>query len=618
MRKTASLWLVLLAALVCALVPVQVTAQAQQAVVIQGGTLIDGNGGAPVPDSVIVIQGNRISAVGRRGQVNVPAGAQVIDATGKFVIPGLWDAQVSYNWYFGEIMLNNGITATVDVGNSGELAVPHRDAVLHGKIRGPRPFTGISRMSLNPEVGTGLESILTPGRAPKSVAEALDLAKTFLSAGADYLMFTGGDMPMEYYKTAFDEAKRQGKAINARPYGPILGPKEAAELGANNLSHSAGLAEALMKNPVIYQPRRPGEARNEADMWSEMDDTRAKEMIQILVQHNVALTPTFRARLAPYMKDWELFAEEDRRFFATADSNLLAYYPPERIVAALAGYRNPPPTGAVAARRRQGYLNALRFHKMFADAGGHVIPGANTNPTRVPGNSFFNEVTILTEGGFTPMQILQGATKWSAEMVNKGKDLGTIDAGKIADIVILNQNPLQNIAANLRSTNQVIFDGKPIEMGYHAGYTDPFHRMSDYSPPVSDLPWVKALHTATAGGGAGRGGGAAMPPDPAEAPQPGIETITPVMVTEGSPTITLTIKGVNFVRRSQVLFKGVPVPYKAVSATELAVTLDANLLKEVGWHEIAVRNPWPYDRDDGQPWGTGTSNKAHLIVNYKY
>ena len=109
-----------------------------------------------------------------------------------------------------------------------------------------------------------------------------------------------------------------------------------------------------------------------------------------------------------------------------------------------------------------------------------------------------------------------------------------------------------------------------------------------------------------------------MPPDPAEAPQPGIETILPVMVTEGSPTITLTLKGLNFVRRSQVLFKGVPVPYKAVNAQELAVTLDANLLKEVGWHEIVVKNPWPYNRDSGQPWGNGTSNKAHLIVNYKY
>ena len=156
MKKTAGLWLVLSAALVCALAPAGLSAQAQQAVVIQGGTLIDGNGGAPVPDSVIVIQGNRIGAVGPRGQVNVPAGAQVIDATGRYVIPGLWDAQVSYNWYFGEIMLNNGITSTVDVGNSGELAVPHREAVIHGKVRGPRPFTGISRMSLNPEVGTGL------------------------------------------------------------------------------------------------------------------------------------------------------------------------------------------------------------------------------------------------------------------------------------------------------------------------------------------------------------------------------------------------------------------------------------------------------------------------------
>jgi imidazolonepropionase-like amidohydrolase len=613
-RKAARLWLVLWVTLVCALAPMGLFAQAQQAVVIQGGTLIDGNGGAPVPDAVIVIQGNRISAVGRRGQVNVPAGAQVIDATGKFVIPGLWDAQVSYQWYFGEVMLNNGITATVDVGNSGEIAIPHRDAILHGKSRGPRPFTSISRFTANPG-GTGLESILTPDKAPKSATEALSLARTFLAAGADYVMFTDGAMPLDYYKTIFDEAHRQGKAVNARPYGPILGPKEAAELGANNLSHSAGLADALMKNPLIYEPSRAG--RNEADMWSEMDDARAKEMIQILVQHNVALTPTFRARLAPYPKDWALFAEQDRRFFDDADSSLLAYYPRDRIVTALAGYRATPPTGAVAERRRRGYLNALRFHKMFVDAGGHLIPGANTNAGRVPGNSFFQEVAIFTEAGVTPMQIIQGATKWSAEMMAKDKDLGTVEAGKIADIVILDQNPLQNIA-NLRSTNAVIFDGKPIEMGYHASFSDPFPRLTDYNPPVSDLVWVSALRETTAGRGGGRGGGQAMPPDPAEAPQPGIETILPVMVTEGSPTITLTIKGVNFVRRSQVLFKGAPVPYQAVNANELAVTLDANLLKEVGWHEIVVRNPWPYNRDSGRPWGNGTSNPAHLIINYKY
>ena len=616
MRKFTSVWLGMLLALLCRIAPVGVSAQAQQpALVIEGGTLIDGNGGAPVPDAVIVIQGNRITSVGRRGQVTHPANAQVINAAGKFVLPGLWDGQVSYNWYYGEIMLNNGITATIDVGNSGELAVPHRDAVAHGKIKGPRTFTGISRLNTNAEVGTGLETILTPGRAPKSVQETRDIAKAFIAAGADYLMFTDGGLPMEYYRAGAEEAARAGIPLFTRSYGPIFGPRDAAMLGSKNLGHSAGLAEALMKNPVIYVPEAPGQNRNEADMWSEMDDTRAREMIQLLVEKGVALTPTFRARLAPYPKDWAVFAAQDRRFFDAADANLLAYYPPERIVAALAGYRNPPPTGAVAERRKRGYLNALRFHKMFADAGGHVIPGANTNPGRVPGNSFFQEVAIFTEGGFTPMQIIQGATKWSAEMVGKGKDLGTVEAGKIADVVILNQNPLQDITTNLRSTNAVIFDGKVVPLGYNASYSDPFRRMSDFSPPVSDLPWVKAMRGEI---GPPPGGGQGMPGDPAESPQPGIETIMPVMVTEGSPTITLTIKGFNFVRRSQVLFKGVPVPYKAVNATELQVTLDANLLREVGWHEIAVKNPWPLNRESGIPWGNGTSNKAHLIVNYRY
>ena len=64
---------------------------------LTGGTLIDGNGGAPVADSVVVVQGNKITAVGRKGQVTVPAGARVINATGKFVLPGLWESQTAYS-----------------------------------------------------------------------------------------------------------------------------------------------------------------------------------------------------------------------------------------------------------------------------------------------------------------------------------------------------------------------------------------------------------------------------------------------------------------------------------------------------------------------------------------
>src|SRR6266849_4766030 len=80
----------------------------QAPIVVEGGTLIDGNGGATVPDSVVIIQGNKITAVSRKGQVTYPANARVIKADGKFVLPGLIDAQVSYSWPFGEAMLNNG------------------------------------------------------------------------------------------------------------------------------------------------------------------------------------------------------------------------------------------------------------------------------------------------------------------------------------------------------------------------------------------------------------------------------------------------------------------------------------------------------------------------------
>lgn len=128
-RKPASLYLTLASAslflvLLCGKAP-HLDAQAQQSsLVIEGGTLIDGNGGVPVPHAVILIQGNEIRRVSRNGQVFSPAGAQVTKADGKFILPGLWGAQVVYQWYFGEMMLNHGITSTIDVANPGEIAVP--------------------------------------------------------------------------------------------------------------------------------------------------------------------------------------------------------------------------------------------------------------------------------------------------------------------------------------------------------------------------------------------------------------------------------------------------------------------------------------------------------------
>src|SRR5215469_763013 len=176
--------------------------------VIEGGTLIDGNGGTPLRDGVVVIEGNKIATVSRKGQVTYPTNAWIINADGKYVLPGLFDSQNSYSWYFGEAMLNHGITSTIDVGTTGETAVPYRDAVFHEKVRGPRTFTGVSRLSVNPNplVSTGLENPLTHTRVPKSAEETRELVRAWIAAGADYILTYDGALPMDYYQAAFDEA----------------------------------------------------------------------------------------------------------------------------------------------------------------------------------------------------------------------------------------------------------------------------------------------------------------------------------------------------------------------------------------------------------------------------
>src|SRR5258708_6705108 len=145
-------------------------AQAQQpaALVIEGATLIDGNGGAPVPNSVVVIQGNRITAVGRKGQTTYPPNSQVINADGKFIIPGLWDAHSYGTWFLNDFYVNNGVTSLIDNGLGGELAIIHKEAVNRRKISGPRYVISIRSPSNHPPFHTAVAPLLFPDRIPQS------------------------------------------------------------------------------------------------------------------------------------------------------------------------------------------------------------------------------------------------------------------------------------------------------------------------------------------------------------------------------------------------------------------------------------------------------------------
>ena len=602
----------------------------ESALVIAGGTLIDGNGGEPVTDAVIVIEGNRIAGVATGSAASMPADAAVIDATGKYVLPGLWDAQVSYNWYYGEIMLNHGITSTIDVGNSGELSVAQRDAAIKGHVRGPRSFTGVSRISRRqPSPVMELETTLTPNGGPQSVDDVRRLVNAYIDATADYIIFQDGRLPPEYYRAGFEVADSRGVPVFTRAYGPSFGPRDAAPLGSTNLPHSAGVPWAITRNPS------EDAQGDELEMYADIDPERAESLIRLLVESGTALTPTFKIEYPGYPRDWKRFEEDDRRFFAEADPDLLAYYPPDRMMAALDRYTNTSGTAQGAAgpmgpngladldgltaqaretydTRMRGWQAALQFHKQFVDAGGRLVPGANTNARMVPGNNLHHEIAIFVEAGVTPMQIIQGATRWAAEMVRRGDDLGTVEEGKIADIVILDEDPLAD-AANLRAVDTVIFDGRVVEPGYRSWHGGPFWIKAPANPPVDGLPWVVAYRQALFGDAGPR---STALRDPGEALQPAIATIDPIMVTAGADDLTLTLTGFNFVERSQVLFRGMPVPNRPLSAVEMEVTLDDNLLGEAGRFELVVVNPPPLNVAAVAPWGDGTSNSAYLTVVY--
>src|SRR2546428_7737574 len=122
-------------AVLVALKAPRIAGQQANVLVVDGATLIDGTGAAPVANSVIVIDNGRITAIGPRSRVRIPAGARTVDAKGKFVIPGLIDSHVHYRSWMGELFLNNGVTTIVDFGNDNDYIFPVRDAERTGKVK---------------------------------------------------------------------------------------------------------------------------------------------------------------------------------------------------------------------------------------------------------------------------------------------------------------------------------------------------------------------------------------------------------------------------------------------------------------------------------------------------
>jgi imidazolonepropionase-like amidohydrolase len=585
-------------ALIAAAFGVTAAAQGQQALVIQGGTLIDGNGGDPIENATIIVQGNQIVAAGPANEIDVPDGAEIIDAEGKWVLPGLWDGQASYSWFFGELYLNHGVTSQIDIGLGAEVSVAARDAVNMGHQRGPREWVGIVHFGgFNEDDLHGFETPYDGRQLPRTFEALQEHTQVLLDRGADMIMFHNGDWDTEWVRSACEMAHAAGKPCTQRASGPRMGLREAALAGIDIIHHSRGVGPAVAADGV--------DSNNALDQYANMDEAKALDAIDLIVREEVFLVPNIIHDAPGYPADWDLMQDAYGSLFSNPE--LLAYYP-DAFHRRLARTRRDTATGELRERRMPGYHNMIRFHKMVIDAGGKVLIGGDTNGAKVPGSIIHEEMAIFQEGGITPMQIIMAATKWPAEAMRVADRIGTIDAGKLADIIIVDADPLADIN-NLREIDSVIFNGELIDHGIHASYTVPFYGYDgDQRYTINDGHWVGALKEFS---GPIRTRDTAPAPD--TSPQPAIEMISPTAIKVGSAPSTLDVMGFNFVAGTKVLIDGNLVPWEWVDGTRINVALDRNLLSQAGRHEIVLVNPEPLATG---MWGDGTSNSAYLLVEY--
>lgn len=579
-------------------------AQDSGVVVIEGGTLIDGNGGPPVQNSLIVIRGNNIESVSRKGQTVIPPGATVIKADGKYVLPGLMDGHMHYNSeWLDELFIVNGVTSVFDIGGGEDWGLVQRDALAHGKLMGPRFFLSIGSMAGGriAELG-GVTEAGGPLRNRQVVMtsdKAREVTKRFIDARADLIKVHRGP-PIEVYQAAAEEAHKVGLPVMAQPLGPTVYGKEAATAGVDIIEHAAGISYSIAKDPSKWKGWGNLEEHSlDPSPYADMDDAKAAEMIQLLVQKHITLEPDFVCQGRGLQKRRDEYELQDYRMLHLP---ALAYLPQETRLKWLDNYTEFDDVDpAVRESRIKGLHNMEKFILQFVRAGGNLYAGtdASGNGWAVAGLGLNHELDMMVyEVGLTPMQAIMAATHNTAAAFRMLDKLGTVEAGKLADLIVVNADPLQDVR-NLQQLDKVIKDGKVIDRQFHAGFRNPLPLNA-----VEGATWVEALKKEDK----------TMRTTSFGQPSPGIETVAPSIVTEGSPTVIVKIKGVGFTKRSRVSFDNLPVPATLVDGSELDVTIDAHLIAQHGTFPIVVSNPAPLQRPQ---WG-GTSNRAYLLVNFKY
>ncbi len=399
-------------------------------IALAGGTLIDGTGAAPVPDSVVLIENGRIVDAGPQSRVKIPGGAQKIDARGKFILPGLWDMHAHFEQVeWGPIYLAAGATTVRDCGNEFEFITAVRDAIAAGHGLGPRILAAGIVDGSGP-LAIGVARVDTPEEAKMWVDKYHD--------AHFQQMKIYSSVKLEEVKDVAAEAHRLGMSVTGHvPEG--LNAYQVIEAGQDQINHVPYIAD-IMVPPLPENATRMDRLNAEANI--DLNSPEAKKAISFLVQHKTVLDPTVAL--------FEFLTASSAKPPVSIEPGVAKVAPELQAILAEAG--PPSPNAAVHEQLVQKYIQIIgALHR----AGVPIVAGTDQT---VPGYSLYREIELYVQAGFTPMEAIQAATIVPARVLGFDKELGTVEAGKRADVIILDRNPLESIH-NIRSVEFVITNG---------------------------------------------------------------------------------------------------------------------------------------------------------------
>lgn len=404
-------------------------------------TVVDGSDPAPRPGQTVVVEGRRIARVGPSGEVRPPRGARVLDGRGRWLIPGLWDMHVHVDAPGGRDVLPlyvaNGVTGVRDMASAWDTLRAFRAGIDAGALVGPRIYAS------GPYVEGGDVPIAhVTATTPEEAAVAVD---SLARLGVDFVKLHS-QLERDVYLAAAHAARARGLRV-AGHVPRSVGAREAVEAGVSSLEHLLQIPVPCTADEVAaLAPRFPVQR---VLATCTVDDVQP--LFAFLAGADARVVPTLVAQLE--VASWP------RR---ELPGDAFAEYLPDTLRAFVASIFPMPdsiPEDADVVGRAL-FAKRVAVVGMLHAAGVSVLPGTDA-PLRnsPPGFGLHAELAWFADAGLTPWEVLRTATLEPARWLGLADSVGTVEAGRLADLVLLEADPTADVAA-LRRIRTVWVDGR--------------------------------------------------------------------------------------------------------------------------------------------------------------